>query len=214
MQEEQGSGLADHVLLAADVLIAAQGHLAHLAQMGARHEPCAAHGTGDPVRIVHDLQVKGLAGINGRVLMGVLADALAALVVGGGKGHMQEVVVKDRGLAHQAAYGAGDQGQAQQAFHGRALGIGAGQRRPGGHLRDVGPGQDLAIGTAKLLPGNGWRYLADGVHELAVDLVGHDGVEPKEAPGDKARHLFGGEKRQSAHAFISTSCSKKNSYFR
>ena len=79
--------------------------------MGARYEPGSAHGPGDLVRIVHDLQIKGLSGIDGGVLVGMLADALATLVIGRWEGDVQEVMVKDRSLAHQTADGTGHQGQ-------------------------------------------------------------------------------------------------------
>ena len=65
MQEEQRAGLADHVLLAANVLIAPKRHLADLAQLGAGDEPGAAHGPGHLVRIVHHLHVERLTRVNG-----------------------------------------------------------------------------------------------------------------------------------------------------
>ena len=217
MQEQQRASLADHVLLAGDVLIAPQRHLADLAQVSAGDEPGAAHRPGHLVGIVHDLDVEGLARVDGAVLVGVLAHALAARrrVIGGRKGDVQEVVVEHRIIAQQALQGAAHQRQIQHPGDGAALGISLAERRARCDLRDRIGRQGLAVGLHQALAGLRLGHLARLGHELCVDVVGHNRVEPQEALGHEPRHLGGTQKgRGRGHVSACTSCSNQNSYFR
>jgi hypothetical protein len=219
VQEEQGPGLAHHVLLAADVLVAADGRLADLAQVGAGDEAGAAHLGRDRVRVVHDLDVEGQARVDGRVLVVVLGDVLfpRGLVVGVREGDVQEVVVEHRVVAEQAFEDATDQRQRQQAGDGAALRISLGQRCPRRHLGDGALAQQLAVGRAQFAAIPRGRRLAGLRQELGVDVVGRDGVEAQEAAGGEMRHLEVVQQRQvggrRGHAG-SIHFSKKNSYFR
>ena len=78
VREDQRSRRAYHMLLAEDVLIAPDGRLGNDAQVRAGYIPGAAHGFRDGVREIHQLDVEGLARIDGGVLMRVLRSATRA----------------------------------------------------------------------------------------------------------------------------------------
>ena len=216
MDEEQGPGLADHMLLAANILIAAQGHLTDPAQMGAGDKAGAAHLARHRMGIVHDLDVKGRAWVDGGVLMGVLRDILAAagLVIGGREGDVQEMMVKDRVLADQTADRARHHRQLNQLGQRRAVLIGLIERGPRRDLGHTGLGQHLAIGAHQAPARHGRRDLAHLLQELRIERLRHHPIKAQEPARDELGHLLGIEQGQMGHGCTSTNCSKKNSYFR
>ena len=123
-------------------------------------------------------------------------------------------MVEDRGLAHQALDRALHLRQVEEPRKGAPRCIGLCQRGSCRHLRDGIGGQGVAIELSDLQPGVRRRDLSRLGHELLVDVIRHNPVKPQEPPGDKAGHLGCGQKGKGGHPATSTSCSKKNSYFR
>ena len=152
MQHQHGAGRADHMPLTDDVLIAPYRRLADDPQVAARQEPCAAHRRGHRMRVPHQLDIERRPGVDGRILMPVLAILRP---IGPASGHRRrrigdvgEVMVDQRFGPHKALNDSHDLGLRDEGVQRRLRRIGSRERRAGIDIRQ-GPRADfLDVGFA------------------------------------------------------------------
>ncbi len=114
VHEQKRPRRAHHVLLTQNILVTTNARLTHHTQMSTGNEAGPPHLHRHFMGEVHDLDIKGLAWINGRILVGMLRDRRITLVVGGRESDMQEMVVKHWRPAHEGLNGTSNLRQCQQ----------------------------------------------------------------------------------------------------
>src|SRR5690606_21484158 len=123
MQHQNAAGLAHHLYLPDEVLIAGDVHFVDAAEVAAGHDQRTAHFQRDIVREVHDLDVEVHPGVDDGIAMHSLRLAFVGLA------YMYGMMIEQRVRPDQAVDDALNFWHSQHFANGRWFGIALRQRR-------------------------------------------------------------------------------------